>query len=124
MQLLQLLVVTVFTSCQNYHFGLGKSICKSKYINALAVHKCSTNKPVHDSKGIQLNGEYNFDFKLDNLHINHYMFMSEQYYKDVKCIRGGGQSGHCRKYTMEFFYKHCDKNNLVEDYELKNKTYN
>ena len=107
---------------QKYNLGLGKSICRSKDINIIAVHTCSTNKPVHDSKGTKLNSEYNFNFELDNLHINHYMFMSEQYYKDVKCVRGGGQSNHSFKYTMKYFYKN-NKRYSVEDYELMKKSY-
>lgn len=121
---------------KNYIFGLGKSICRSKYIKELRIHICSTNnnEPVHDSKGIKLNtklnckypkldSKYKFNFKLDNLHINHYTFMSEQYYKDVKSVRGGGQSNHSFKYTMNYFYKHSNKHNLVKDYELMKKSY-
>ena len=61
--------------------------------------------------------------KLDNLHINHYMLMSEQYYKTVKSICGGGQSNHSKKYTMKFFNDSNKNYSVKKDYELMKKSY-
>lgn len=63
-------------------------------------------------------------FKALNLHLNHYMLMSEEYYKNIKCVRGGGETGHTtNKYTMAFFQTKNDILNEIEDTELAKKTY-
>ena len=51
--------------------------------------------------------------------------MSVQYYRNIKCTRGGGSSGKNQKYTMEYFYKMNKKgqSDLIKDYELMNKSY-
>ena len=62
------------------------------------------------------------------IHINHYRLMSEEYYKQIKCKRGGGYSGHngaginkVKVYTLDFFKK-MDKNfNTYTDDELLKK---
>ena len=53
------------------------------------------------------------------LQLNHYMFQSRQYYEEVKCSRGGGQSGHTSKYTMAYFDKNEHVTNRIVDTELK-----
>ena len=63
--------------------------------------------------GNKLTTHYNYNMKLDNLHINHYMLMSEQYYKTVKSIRGVGQSNHSKKYTMKFLMI------LIKNFQLR-----
>ena len=55
--------------------------------------------------------------------LNHYKIISEDYFKTVKAVRGGGSSGISRCYTMEYFYKHEEQWKDVEDNELKNKLY-
>lgn len=49
--------------------------------------------------------------------------MSEEYYKTVKCIRGGCESGKVHKYTMDYFRKNDKNLNQILDHELKNKVY-
>ena len=56
-----------------------------------------------------------------NLHINHYRTMSEEYYKKVKCTRGGGEYGLNNRYKPDYI-KNLDKNyNQIVDNELYNK---
>ena len=70
-----------------------------------------------------------FDFNEENckklnLHLNHYMLQSEEYYLKIKCSRGGGESGLNNKYTLDFF-KNNDKNyNNIIDTELYDKKNN
>jgi hypothetical protein len=45
--------------------------------------------------------------------------MSKDYYQQIKCVRGGGQSGHIYKYTMKYF-EDMDKQCTIVDNELKN----
>jgi hypothetical protein len=52
------------------------------------------------------------------LQINHYGFMSRDYYEQVKCARGGGQSGHSFKYTMDFYAEKESRHNAMVDTEL------
>jgi hypothetical protein len=55
------------------------------------------------------------------LQLNHYMFMSKNYYQNVKCVRGGAQTVHSRKYTMDY-YKHQEKTaNAVVDTMLSKR---
>lgn len=71
--------------------------------------KCKSNDPVFS--------------KLD-LHLNHYMLMSEEYYSQIKCVRGGGESGHTtNKFTMPVFHTMNETFNEIEDTELAKKTY-
>jgi hypothetical protein len=63
-------------------------------------------------------------FKALSLHLNHYMLMSEDYYKNIKCVRGGGETGHTtNKFTMGFFHTKNETLNEIEDTELAKKTY-
>ena len=56
------------------------------------------------------------------LELNHYMYMSRAYYQDVKCARGGGQTGHeSGKYTMAYFDLTEPACNSVEDLALSDK---
>ena len=41
----------------------------------------------------------------DTLRLNHYKLISEDYYKNNKCVRGGGESGLVITYTMDSFKK-------------------
>jgi len=56
-----------------------------------------------------------------NLHLNHYMMMSEEYYEKIKCNRGGGESGFTNKYSLDYFRETDSKYNMIEDNELYNK---
>lgn len=58
------------------------------------------------------------------LHLNHYMLMSEEYYKNNKCVRGGGETGHTTdKFTMPAFYNMDSSFNEIQDTELARKKY-
>lgn len=54
------------------------------------------------------------------LHLNHYAFQSREYYEKNKAPRGGGQSGHTNKYTVEYYDAHANtkENNLIYDNNL------
>jgi hypothetical protein len=58
-----------------------------------------------------------------NLHLNHYMFMSKDYYLKIKCTRGGGENGLIEKYTLNYYSNHEKKHNEIMDKELKHKKY-
>ena len=114
----------------NCGVGFGKSITRSKYIKNIDIHRCRNIKEYYDSKGLKLTSDYpdyDIDFELDNLHLNHYMFMSEQYYKEVKSIRAGGEEDKNNidpKYTMEYFYNENNSNRYsIDDFELAKKKY-
>jgi hypothetical protein len=108
---------------------LRKIICKTK--NLINFGCCghevllSKNDIYYNSNGEKWD---NFNFTNEscnklNLHLNHYMVMSEEYYLKIKCKRGGGESGITDKYTIDFF-RNNDKNyNDIIDNELYNKKY-
>lgn len=108
-------------------YGYGKTISRPENIIELDVHLQKFNKPtLHYTSSGDLYDDYDFShenvLKLD-LHLNHYMLMSEEYYEKIKCTRGGGASGNVSKYTMKTFYElnsHYSKH-LIEDNELKTK---
>ena len=108
--------------------GYGKCIVKTKNLIKILEngHYCylNNNNIYYNSNGNILN---NFNFNEEsskklNLHLNHYMMMSEEYYFNIKCKRGGGGSGFCYKYTKEYFYKYNENYNIIDDIELSNKT--
>jgi hypothetical protein len=55
------------------------------------------------------------------LQLNHYMYQSRDYYRRVKCKRGGGQSAFGKKYTMAYFDKNEHHANQVVDTMLLEK---
>lgn len=75
--------------------GYGKSIVKTKKLKHIGVHISTLET---GAKGIILDLD-------DKLRVNHYKLISEIYYKNNKCVRGGGDSGHCPVYTMPHFHK-------------------
>ena len=89
--------------------GFGKSIVKCEKLIILETHNSI------------IDGITKILTLEDGLHCNHYKLISERYFKDVKCKRGGGQSGLCRNYTMEHFHKENELYNEIIDDELKNK---
>lgn len=78
----------------------------------------SNGTAIHHAPGVALNGPHILDDH-DNsylpLQLNHYMFQSREYYEAVKCVRGGGQSGHVRKYTMWYYNRYEPEANVLED---------
>jgi len=93
----------------------GKSIVKTKYLVKLETHNSEIVK----------NNAYTAKLNLiDDLHLNHYQLISEKYYKTVKIVRGGGQSGFSSKYTMDFYNKEQGRCLKVEDHLLRNKKLN
>ena len=57
----------------------------------------------------------------DKLRLNHYKLISESYYKNNKCVRGGGESGHGYMYSMQSFYKQNKEYSEMEDTVLAKK---
>ena len=94
-----------------FKYGFSKSIIKTEDLIKLEVH----NSSINDESKIKL---LNIS---DELHLNHYQLISEMYYKTIKCVRGGGQSSHTNKYTMDFYYNENNRCLKVEDNLLKNK---
>lgn len=110
--------------------GFGKTICRTKNLNNFGCcgHIVSLNK---NNICYNANGQNLDNFTLNNencnklnLHLNHYMVMSEEYYLNIKCTRGGGESGNTDKYTIGFFRNHDKNYNDIIDTELFNKTQN
>ena len=92
-------------------FGYGKSIVKTNKILKLNIHLCDM---IDNYKLLKIK----FD---DSLRLNHYKLISEYYYKNNKCSRGGGESGMVSIYTMKSFHEQ-NKNFLeVKDNILANK---
>lgn len=117
----------------NKPLGYCKSIIKTDYVIKLNVHDCS----LKNFNNIFIDGKINIknftwseeNFNKLDLKLNHYLFMSEQYYREVKCIRGPGENvfnvfNNKGKYNIDYFHKNSKLHNIIEDSELKNKIYN
>lgn len=109
--------------------GYGKIICKTKHLNQIQtcghIVKLNVQDIYYNCNGDNLD-KYEFtedNCKKLNLHLNHYMLMSEEYYKKIKCTRGGGESGKISKYTMNTFNIFNKSHNNIDDKELANKIY-
>jgi hypothetical protein len=89
--------------------GYGKSIIKCSDLILLETHYSTVT-----GLTLKLNLTY-------SLHCNHYKLISEKYFKDVKCIRGGGQSGLSKNYKLDHFYIENKLYNEITDNILKNK---
>ena len=88
------------------HMGVGKMLTRTSHLAALGVHEGQVGPPssVWVPPALQL---------------NHYMYMARDYYRDVKCARGGGQTGlETGKYTMAYYDQTEPGCNEVEDEEL------
>lgn len=95
--------------------GMGKTITRTDKIIMLNLHQC---KVVDDIKFVRFNYE-------SDLNLNHYKLISEEYYKNVKCVRGGGNSGLNKlDYSMEYFREKQKEYSEVKDKELKIKYLN
>jgi hypothetical protein len=109
----------------------GKIICRAKYLIKILSAGNNVNLSNHNTtylSNCQIfdNVKHADDIILEehNLHLNHYMLMSEDYYKYTKCSRGGGETGHTTdKFTMPAFYNMDKTFNEIEDTELANKKY-
>jgi hypothetical protein len=102
------------------HLGVGKSVNRTKGLQWLSPHEAG-----HEPRSILFTGDgvpahMCRDPNAGKLRLNHYMLQSEAYYNDVKCARGGGESGKVGKYTMAYFHEADEVMNEVEDMELKN----
>jgi len=105
------------------HLGVGKTVARR--VLRLGVHECTSsgNDVLYAWDARQTPARLLDRLPKDPvLALNHYMFMSREYYESVKCVRGGGQTGTLNpKYTMAFFDQ--NDSNELEDLELLNKTY-
>jgi glycosyltransferase involved in cell wall biosynthesis len=109
----------------------GKVICRSKHLIKIVSGGNMVELTDHNAYYLcdgQIfdNVKHADDIILNdqNLHLNHYMLMSEEYYKTIKCVRGGGETGHTTdKFTMPAFYKMDSTFNEIDDNELANKKY-
>ena len=91
------------------HNGFGKSIIKCNDLIQLETHFSSVNG---NTLKLNLSSE---------LHCNHYKLISEKYFKEIKSIRGGGQSGLSNNYKFENFFNENKLYNDIIDNSLKNK---
>ena len=87
----------------------GKSIIKCNDLIQLETHFSSVNG---NTLKLNLSSE---------LHCNHYKLISEKYFKEIKSIRGGGQSGLSNNYKFENFFNENKLYNDIIDNSLKNK---
>lgn len=102
--------------------GYCKSITRTSKILNLECHRNSIKGgDIIYSNLCSIKEDYNI--KEQKLALNHYMFISENYYKNIKCERGGGQSNKSSKYTMSYFLNNDNKYNDNNDIELKEKIY-
>jgi hypothetical protein len=130
-------IVRGFTKRRNlYDNDLGAGKCISRAQHLINFGCCGHNIQIKQNNiEYLINGEEVKKCKITedivqklDLHLNHYMLMSQKYYLEIKSKRGGGNSGlKDSKYSIEFF-KEFDKNyNSFEDLELlhkKNGIYN
>lgn len=126
-------VIRSFTKRQSnisIQMDRGKVICRTQYliniVSAGNMVELSENNVYYLCNGQRFDQCKSDDvvFKILNLHLNHYMLMSEDYYKNTKCVRGGGETGHTTdKFTMPAFYTMNETFNDVDDTELAKKKY-
>lgn len=111
-------------------FGDGKSIYRTRDLVQLFIHHGSTpynyflncenkknKKDTNKNDTLILNNE-------SNLYCNHYRFISEEYYYNIKCVRLGQAKRQNYIYTMEHFNNINSEENRLIDLKLKNKIYN
>ena len=116
-----------YVDIPNRFLGNGKSIFKTK--NLVNFGCCGHYVEIKNNTRINMpNGDnyYTFDVIEENcskfdLHLNHYMFLSEEYYLKIKCSRGGGESGFTGKYSINFFRDNDKNHNKIIDDELVKK---
>jgi hypothetical protein len=108
----------------------GKVICRTQNLTSIvstgSMVELSENNVYYLCNGQRFDQCKYTDavFNTLNLHMNHYMLMSEEYYKNTKCVIGGGESGHTtNKFTMPAFYTMNETFNDVDDNELAKKKY-
>jgi hypothetical protein len=110
--------------------GEGKIIVKTENLIEIGTAGHRVNLSKNDIY-YNINGDKHDNFIVThekcakfNLHINHYRTMSEEYYKKVKCTRGGGEFGLNYRYKPNYI-KNLDKNfNQIVDTELATKKNN
>ena len=104
------------------HLGLGKMLARG--VARLGVHES-------EAQGQNSKTVYGWDRartpahlltqlpRFPILELNHYMYMSRAYYEEVKCRRGGGQTGHgTGKYTLAYYDATEPGCNAVQDQGL------
>lgn len=102
--------------------GHCKSLTRTNSLLRLDVHICETvDRFVCFSDFKKADGLANFSLEDQNLHINHYQHMSNEYYTKVKIIRGRGQTSTPNHYNLEKFHRESKYFNQTDDFELSNK---
>ena len=115
------------------HLGLGKMVARG--VVQLGVHESAVCGSVHDHDASHEDRlVYGWDAEHTPAHLlrrlparpalelNHYMYLSRAYYRDVKCKRGGGQTGHTTgKYTLAYYDATEPGCNAVQDDALARK---
>ena len=125
-------IIFSFNKCNDIYshkkdLGFGKTVLKTKHLEEIQtcghIVKLKKNNVLYNANG-HLYDDFLFSFsnnKILNLHLNHYMLMSEEYYQKIKCTRGGGESGNVYKYSMKCFHDFNKTLNKLTDNELINK---
>jgi hypothetical protein len=102
------------------HVGVGKTVARR--VSRLGVHESETfaNNTLYGWGADHLQAHLMARLPSNPLlELNHYMYMSRDYYEQVKCVRGGGQTGLINpKYTMRYFDETEPSCNQVEDCAL------
>lgn len=103
------------------HLGVGKTV--ARHVAKLDVHESTTsadNATLYAWDKAHTPAHLVFRLPANPLlELNHYMFMSRDYYEKVKCVRGGGQTGPGNpKYSMRYYDEAEPACNAVRDMTL------
>jgi len=102
---------------QGTHLGHGKTLFRSELLRHLETHA----SVLENAKGRNNNALMPDDAASSLFRLNHYVTLSEEYFKRVKSVRGGGQSGKTQTYTLNHFHKVQHLYSRVEDTLLRDK---
>lgn len=99
----------------------GKCLVKTQNLIKIEIHRSIIKDvSIYFSDFSEANIKL-YDITSQNLHINHYVHMSLEYYKTVKMPRGRGQRDSLNYYNLDRFNNENKTFNATSDYELHNK---
>jgi len=107
--------------------GHGKTITRCKSLAHLGVHMSATvlPSPIYIPDMTVFDQSSNTILRIDHspqpVLLNHYKLLSEEYFRDIKSQRGGGQSGFVYSYTLDYFNSLDQTANEVMDTLLLSK---